>query len=178
MVEVHAYAGRDEQAMRFAQQAIKMCSTSHNTFLKSKLGIDVSVRLMYTKFWRQAANLIPQEDVLNDLDMYHRDLAGHATAVSALRRGDIAKAARLSAASSMEGRWPLLEARGALVAAQAALAGGRKGTATESAGVALDAAEHLSSAPLLAHALNVAKGILGGRKIESAAAELAHILAA
>jgi hypothetical protein len=178
ITECHVYANRDAQALQSARAALALARAAQNPVEYMQVAIELGVRLLSTKFWRQALQLLPRESALGQLDDYRKQLLAFAVALGALRAGDVGKAWAFSTAPGGNDQWANLEVRRGLLAAESAHLLGHKTQAHNAAEVAVAAAERLGAAPLLRKAYAVSGLVLGSPRVVAKAQEIARILAA
>lgn len=175
ITDCHVFAGRDEEALQSARAALALLRRIGNPIVQMELSIDMGVRLLSTKFWRQAKRSFFETSDLR-LDDCHQRLLNYAAALLALRLGDFEKAWRYSSASNNDS-WALLALRSQLVAAASAHFLGFKNVAREAAESAVYTAEGFGAAPLLRDAYRVAADVLGEKRFATRAQEMIRILA-
>jgi hypothetical protein len=177
ITECHVFARRDARALQSARATLRLVASAP-PLMQMKVALDLGVRLLSTKFWPQALDMLPDERLLHRLDDYRTQLLSYAIALAALRSGDIEKAWRFSAADPTRDRWVNLDVRRGLVASESAYLLGHKAQAYEAAEAAVVAAEQLGAAPLLRDAYEVSGRILGRPRVGAQAQEIGRILAA
>jgi hypothetical protein len=177
ITECHVFAGRDARALQSARGTLRLVASAP-PLTQMKVALDLGVRLLSTKFWQQALDMLPDERLLHGLDDYHTQLLSYAIALAAFRSGDVEKARRFSAADPARDRWANLDVRRGLVAAESAYLLGHKAQAYEAAEMAVVAAEQLGAAPLLRDAYEVCGRILARPRVGAQAKEIERILAA
>lgn len=177
ITECHVFAKRDEQALQSARAALTLSRKIDNPVMRMGVSINVGVRLLSTRFWRQAKLLFPLEEEALKLDDYHQRVLRYSRALLALRLGDFEKAWRYSSSSNNDD-WALLALRSQLVRAASAHQLGLKHAAREAAESAVYAAERSGAAPLLRDAYRVATDVLGDERFGTRAEEITRILVA
>lgn len=178
ITECHMFANHDAQALQSARAALALARAAQNPVEYMEVAIELGVRLLSTKFWRQGLQLLPRAPALKSLDDYRKQLLSYASALGAFRAGHVEKAWTLSTAPGANDQWANLEVRRGLLAAESAHLLGRKGQANLAAEVAVAAAERLGAAPLLRNAYSVSGLVLGSARVAAQAQEIARILAA
>jgi hypothetical protein len=177
ITECHVFARRDEQALHSAHAAVMLSKKIDNPVMQMETSIDVAVRLLSTRFWRQVKLLFPLEDGAVKVNDYHQRVLDYATALQALRLGDFEKAWRYSNVSNNDG-WTMVALRSQLVGAASAHLLGLEHVAREAAESAVYTAERFGAAPLLRDAYRVAADVLGDERFGTGAREMTRILAA
>jgi hypothetical protein len=178
ITECHVFAKHDAEALQSARDALALARTAQNPVEYMQVAIELGVRLLSTKYWRQALQLLPRESALGSLDDYRKRLHSYAIALGALKAGHVEKAWAFSTAPGPSDQWANLEARRGLLAAESANLLGRKTQARHAAEVAVATAERLGAAPLLRDAYAVSGLVLARPRVDAQAQEIARILAA
>ena len=178
ITECHVFAKRDAEALRSARPALALAEAVQNPAERAQIAIELAVRLLSTRFWPVALQMLPAESARGNLDCYRRQLLCYALALGAFRAGDVEKAWRSAASADTDVRLATLDVRRGLLAAESAYLLGRKAQAYQAAEMALAAAEELGAAPLLHDAYAVSGRILGRPRAVAQALEIARILAA
>jgi hypothetical protein len=177
VTECYAFGKRDERALESARATLSLATSAHPV-LQKEAAIELGVRLLSTKFWREALQLFPHGGARDALSNYHRSMLSYGTALASYRAGDVEHAWGLTATGAANGTWASLDVRQGLLVAESAYLLGRKAQACEAAEAALAAAERLGAAPLLRGAYAVAGRLLGRPRVRARAQEIEGILAA
>jgi hypothetical protein len=177
ITECHVFAKRDAQALQSARATLALAASAHPV-LQAETSIDLAVRLLATKFWREALPLFPAIGPGVDFSSYHRSLLAYGMSLAAFRAGDLEQAWKSTNVAVGYGQFVTLDLRRALLAAESGYLLGRKAQAYQAAETALVMAERLGAAPLLRDAYAVSGRILGRPRVGADAEEIERILAA
>jgi hypothetical protein len=177
VTECHVFARRDAVALKSARATLAYATTAHPV-LQTETAIELGVRLLSTRFWREALPLFPAKGARVDFNSYHRNLLAFGMSLAALRAGDVERAWNSTAAFVENDQFVALNLRRALLVAESGYLLGRKAQAYQAAEMALATAERLGSAPLLRDAYAVSGRVLGRPRVGAYAEEIERILAA
>jgi hypothetical protein len=177
ITECHVFAKRDVQALQSVRAALAFGASAHPT-AQMQMAIEFGVRLLSTKFWREALPLFPSKGARVDFSSHDRSLLAYGMSLAAFRAGDLEQVWNSTASSIATGGYGTLDLRSALLAAESGYLLGRKAQACQAAEIALATAERLGSAPLLRDAYAVSGRVLGRPRVGAHAEEIARILAA
>lgn len=147
LIECHVFARQENRALQSARAALALIAKIPDPVMRMEVSIDVGQRLLSTKFWRHALNLLPRGGRIRRMDDYRQHALDHAYALIALKRGDFQTAWEQSK-DACTGR-STLDLRYQLIAATSAHRLGRERVAREASARAVLTAERLGAVPLL-----------------------------
>ena len=119
IVEHHAFAGLDDEALRVGPlPTIALSDKGSDEATKLRTSINVGVRLLSTKYWKYGSTVLPFRGRLEGCNSYARDLLDYATALRAFRFGRFQEASRLARGDGDWGPWATLAIRRKVLAAE------------------------------------------------------------
>ncbi|HEY1656423.1 MAG TPA: hypothetical protein VGF86_15075 [Candidatus Tumulicola sp.] len=177
ITEGHVFAKQDVPALQSVRETLVLARSALNTVEQIGMTLELGVRLLSTRFWREALSMLPTQNDRGKLSMYRNDLMTFAMALGALKAGNLETAYVMATAVASDRRWASLCVRRGLVAAESAYLLGRASEAGDLAQAAVEAAERLGAAPVLRDAYCTASLIVGKARFESSAQEIGRILA-
>jgi tetratricopeptide (TPR) repeat protein len=176
IVEHHAFAGLDDEALRVGRAAIALSGKTSDETMKLRTSINVGVRLLSTKNWRYGSTVLPIRRRLEGCNSYARDLLDYATALRAFRFGRFQEASRLAKGDGDWGPWTTLAIRRKVLAAESAHRSERDRSTTILIEDAVSAAEQLGSASVLQDAYRGALTITGDPRFKERLGEITRLL--
>jgi len=177
LVQCHAFAGHDAEALRAARFAVWLASQQSSERIRTQTAIQLAMVLLWTRHWKYGLSLLGNAGTPS-CDAYHAELTEYFAVERAFRRGAFSDAWKLAGRDGFKAGYPGLQLRIRLVASAAAHELGRRRDAHRLIEEALPAAERFGSAPILRDAYDAAARITGDSRFSRQAGEVSRVLTA
>jgi len=175
LVQCHAFAGHDAEALRAARFAVWLVSQQSSERIRTQTAIQLAMVLLWTRHWEYGLSLLGNAGAPS-CDAYHAELTEYFVVERAFRRGAFLDVWKLAGSDGLTARYPGLQLRSRLVAAAAAHELGRRRDAHRLIEEALPAAERFGSAPILRDAYAAAAKVTGDSRFSRQAGEVSRVL--
>lgn len=178
LTEHHAFTGRDDEALKAGRMAVRLAEGHQSRQARVCTRLEVAVRLLSTRHWRYASQLLAGMPSVEMFGAYHQELLTYSITECLFRAGRFHDALALASSRGKCLRRAGLAVRNQIVAAAAAHALGRTRDARDIVASALPAAEGLRSAPILRDAYGLAGRIMREPRFTRKAAEITRLMTA